>query len=386
MGPAKPDRPGWVAVGSLVARVHDRIVADGRRDFSRVGGSCDGAASSAGTRRFCRGPGLGIAWGARGGDIAGPRLNGTPNSPGSFRRAILSDGCLLLAAILWGSGFVVQRWIAPHLGPLTFNAARNLIALLAITPVVLMRWPRVEVGVGAVGWREAVAGALATGIPLAVGGWIQQAGIELTTAGNAGFVTGLYVVFVPVLAALAGARLPASTWPAAVLATVGLYLLSANGDWSLGRGDLLVLVSAVFWAVHVHAIGHFSRRIPAGLLTWLQLAAGTVLTLPMAAVREEVSWAGLMAVVGPLLYSGIVCGALAFTLQVAGQRAAPPAHAAVLLSFESVFAAVFGGLFLGERLGVRGGFGAALMLAGMLASQWAVLRGRRDPGPGAAPG
>lgn len=290
-----------------------------------------------------------------------------------------ADGCLLMAAILWGSGFVAQREISEHLGSLAFNAARNLIALAALTPFVLARLstvgPRPRPGL-----RLALAAAAATGAPLFLGGWVQQAGIAQTTAGNAGFITGLYVVLVPILTALMGTRLPASTWPAAALATGGMYLLSATERGTLGRGDLLVLVSAGFWAVHVLAIGHFSRRIDGYWLTWLQLAFATVFTVPLAAGLEPMDAGAFRRAALPLLYSGLLCGAFAFSLQIAGQRRAPPAHAAVLMSLEAVFAAAFGWVFLGERLVLRGWIGAGLMLAGMLVSQWPTLRGRRGIG------
>lgn len=305
--------------------------------------------------------------------------------PIGLRHTWLADGCLLMAALLWGSGFVAQRVISEHLGPLAFNGMRNLIALLALTPFVLRTGdplrptPRPP-------FRLALLAGLATGLPLFLGGWVQQAGIARTTAGKAGFITGLYVVLVPMIAALAGTRLPRSTWPAAALGTAGLYLLSATRDWSLGQGDLLVLVSAGCWAFHVHAVGHFSRRLGGQWLGWLQVLVATAFSLPLAFHMERPGLEALRATTLPLLYSGLCCGALAFGLQIAGQRHAPPPHAAILMSLESVFAALFGWLLLGERLGPRGALGATLMLAGMLVSQWPALRRRTTKGAAVATG
>ncbi len=300
-------------------------------------------------------------------------------------QTIRGDLFLLGAAVIWGSGFVAQRAIAEHVGSLTFNGFRNLIAMVALLPFVwLARRGNGARGGGTVpGRRLAWAAGAATGGAVFVGGWIQQLGIAQTTAGNAGFITGLYVVFVPLQAALVGARLPAATWPAALLATVGMYLLSASGDWTLGRGDLLVLVSAVIWGLHVHAVGYFARRVDALWLTWLQLAFATAFSLPLALASEPVTWDALRAAGGPLLYTGLAGGALAFTLQISGQRHAPPAHAAILMGLEAVFAAFFGWWLLDERLGGRGWVGAGLMLTGSLVSQWPVparVGGRRRPG------
>ena len=277
---------------------------------------------------------------------------------------------------------MAQRHISAHVGPVSFNAIRNLIALAALLPFVLLGARGSRPRHPFPGWRLALLAGAGTGGPVFVGGWIQQAGIALTTAGNAGFITGLYVVFVPLLAALAGIRMPRATWPAAGLAAVGMYLLSVQPGGGFARGDALVLVSAVIWALHVHAVGHFARKIDALWLAWLQLTFAAILGLPLAWATEPLSGDALRAAAWPLIYSGLAGGALGFTFQMAGQRHAPPAHAAVLLGLEGMFAALFGGWLLGERLGPRGWFGAMLMLAGSLVSQAHHLRARRpEPGP-----
>lgn len=298
----------------------------------------------------------------------------SPPTPPPDRTALRADLFLLLAAAIWGSGFVAQREISQHLGSLGFNAARNVIALLALTPFLLRRGSRARQPGPPHDWRLGLAAGAATGTLLFFGGWIQQAGIARTTAGNAGFVTGLYVIFVPLFAALLGARLPRTTWFAALLALSGMYLLSASERWTLGPGDVLVLISALVWAVHVHAVGHFATRLDGLRLTAWQLAFGVLWSVPFASLAEPVSWPALRASGWPLVYSGVVCGAFAFTLQIAGQRHAPPSHAALLMSLEAVFAALFGAWLLGERYGLRGLAGAALMLLGMLVSQWPQLR------------
>lgn len=307
-------------------------------------------------------------------------MNPTPAAPSaavapSGRHSPLGADLLLLsAALIWGSGFVAQRQASEHVGPLTFNAVRNLITMATLLPVVL-RWGRRPPPGGLALLPGLGAGAL-TGLALFAGGWLQQAGVAHTTAGNAGFITGLYVILVPLLAALGGARLGGYAWVAAGLATVGMYLLSATGSWTLGRGDGLVLVSAGFWSAHVLLIGRYAPRMNPLWLNWLQVAFAALLSLPPALFLESVSWAALWAAALPIGYAGVACGSIAFTFQILGQRHAPPAHAAILMSLEAVFAAVFGWLLLAETLGLRGLAGAALMLIGMLVSQWPQLRSR----------
>lgn len=308
------------------------------------------------------------------GQSASRFVNPDPRPSPKRRPALQGDLLLLAAAVIWGGGFVAQREASTHIGPLTFNAFRNLIAIVALLPAVL-RWGRHQPP-GAPGPVSRLAAGTIAGLTLFAGSWLQQAGVAHTTAGNAGFITGLYVVLVPVLAALGGARIPRVAWPAAGLATLGMYLLGATADWTLGRGDALVLGSAGFWSVHVLLVGRYAPRMNGLWLAWIQMAVTALLSLPLAAGLETIAWPPLRAALVPLLYAGVMGGALAFSFQVFGQRRSPPAHAAILMSLESVFAAIFGWLLLGEHLGPRGLLGAVLMLAGMFVSQWPQIRPR----------
>ena len=205
------------------------------------------------------------------------------------------------------------------------------------------------------------------------GAILQQAGLVWTTAGKAGFVTGLYVVLVPLAGLLWGQRPGWSRWLGAALAAAGLFLLSVTRSFTLERGDLLVLVGALFWTAHVHVLGWLSPRTRVVALSCVQFAVCSVLSGIVTLFTERVTVAALQAAAVPILYGGLVSVGVAYTLQVVAQRHAPPAHAAILLSLETVFAALGGWLVLGERLSPRGLAGCALMLAGMLCSQLPVL-------------
>jgi drug/metabolite transporter (DMT)-like permease len=199
---------------------------------------------------------------------------------------------------------------------------------------------------------------------------LQQAGLRYTTAGNAGFITGLYVVLIPVIQAVILKRpLRPTIWVAALLATVGLYLLSTGGRLSLKVGDLLELAGTIFWALHVIWIGHLVSQME-GLL----IAAGQYLTCGIASIGlglliEPGQAYGVFGAGWAILYTGIISVGLGYTLQIYGQKVAPPADAAILLSMEAVFAALFGWLFLNEALNAIQLFGCGIMLAGMLLAQ-----------------
>jgi drug/metabolite transporter (DMT)-like permease len=287
-----------------------------------------------------------------------------------FSQALKSDGVLLLTAFIWGFAFVAQRIGMDHIGPFMFNGVRFLLGALVLLPVFLRSRnaaasDRSPATGGPSGLR---AGAVAGGV-LFLGASLQQVGLVYTTAGNAGFITGLYVVIVPILGLALGARTTAGTWLGAVLAAAGLYLLSVTEALTIAYGDLLVLVGAFFWAIHVHLVDRFSSRMEASRLALFQYLACACLSLAVGLLTETTTLAGLKAASLPIFYGGALSVGVAYTLQIVGQRHAHPAHAAILLSLESVFAALGGWLILGEVMSIRSLLGCALMLGGMLLSQ-----------------
>jgi drug/metabolite transporter (DMT)-like permease len=207
------------------------------------------------------------------------------------------------------------------------------------------------------------------GLVLFAGASFQQVALVSTTAGNAGFITGLYVVLVPILGITLRQRTHTGTWIGAVLAAAGLYLLSVVEGLTLSPGDFLVLVGAVFWAVHVHLIGWLSPRHDPLRIAFLQFLICAMLSLIVSLVIEANTLGGYLAGAVPILYGGLLSVGIAYTLQVVAQRKAKPAHAAIILSLEAVFAALGGWILLGEVLTGRGLTGCALMFCGMLVSQ-----------------
>ncbi|MEN8006022.1 MAG: DMT family transporter [Candidatus Krumholzibacteriota bacterium] len=279
---------------------------------------------------------------------------------------------LLLAAAIWGFAFVAQRVGMRYVGPLTFNGVRFALGAAALMPLLMWgRRNRANSGAGdGPGDRALVIkGGIVAGLILFCGATLQQYGVVYTTAGKAGFITGLYVVFVPLLGLLVGYRTGRFVWAGAVAAAVGLYLLSAKGIVGIDPGDGLVLLGALFWAAHVLVIGRLSRRIAPVRLAVAQFTVVSVLSLLGAVVFETIEWVALRRAAIPILYAGLLSVAVAYTLQVVAQQRARPAHAAIILSFESVFAAFGGWWILSEGLSARGIIGCVLMLAGVLLAQ-----------------
>ncbi|HZW08300.1 MAG TPA: DMT family transporter, partial [Phycisphaerales bacterium] len=207
--------------------------------------------------------------------------------------------------------------------------------------------------------------------------WLQQAGVEHTTAARAGFFTGLYVLLVPPLGLVFGQRVAAGHVVGAAVAAWGLALLSGDLSGGLRPGDPLIIACAGLWALHVVITGRLAPRADAMRLAAVQFAIVGLLSGTLALVLERAGPGGIGRGALPLLYSGVFSIAVAFTLQIVGQRSAPPSHAAVLMSTEAVFAAALAIPLLGERLGRAEAAGCALILCGCVVSQ--LWPHRRSP-------
>ena len=275
---------------------------------------------------------------------------------------------LLLTAAIWGSAFVAQRAGMDHVGPFTFNGVRFALGGLSLLPLILLM-PKPAPSAGRGDPRALFVGGLLAGAALYFGASLQQVGLVHTTAGKAGFITGLYVVIVPLMGLFWRQRPDLGTWIGAALAAVGMYFLSVTHQFAISLGDFLVLIGAFFWAGHVLLLGWLSPRVDTLRLAMVQFLVCSVLSLGTAFAVETVALSGILDGALPILYGGLGSVGIAYTLQVVAQKDAKPAHAAIILSMESPFAALAGFFLLGEILHGRGLFGCALMLAGMLLSQ-----------------
>jgi drug/metabolite transporter (DMT)-like permease len=286
------------------------------------------------------------------------------------RRVYKADSLLMLTAIIWGGAFVAQRVGMDYVGPFTFNGVRFALGAFTLLPLALRGNKSKEEDLDKhFGSKQAILGGGLAGLVLFAGASLQQVGLIYTTAGKAGFITGLYVVIVPLLGMLW------KQWPGwgasagAFLAAVGLYFLSVTEEFNLAPGDAWELAGAFMWASHVLILGWLSPRVNVLKLACAQYAVCSCLSLLVAGCTETITAQGLMEATIPILYGGVMSVGIAYTLQVVAQKVAPPTHAAIILSLEAVFAALAGWLILGEVLTARGLFGCGLMLAGMIVSQ-----------------
>ena len=274
---------------------------------------------------------------------------------------------LLAAAAIWGFGFVAQRLGMNFLEPFAFNGVRFLLGSCSLLPLIWWfsrRRTSQLYGESSLPLAGVLAGAV-----LFIAASLQQVGLLYTTAAKAGFITGLYLILVPIFGLLLKHTTGITTWLGAILAVIGLYLLSINDDFSMSFGDMLQFIGALFWAIHILLIDHFSGRVSPLKLSAVQFMVCGLLSLGVSLLIETPTASAMLAGWQPILYAGLVSVGVAYTLQVVGQKSANPAHAAIILSLESVFAVLGGVWLLDETLTLRAWFGCGLMLAGMLLSQ-----------------
>ena len=283
---------------------------------------------------------------------------------------------LLLTSVIWGFGFIAQRLGMDHLGPYSFNVFRFALGALSLVPLVyfLRRKKKTPIRMGKPFW---IIGGLA-GLVLFGGATLQQVGLLYTTAGKAGFITGLYLVIVPLIGFCLRQKIDKLTIAGALIATYGLYLLSMNENLTLGRGDTLVLIGAFFWAVHVQVVGYAAKyKLDALKLAVLQYLICAGLNLILALFLEEFSVQATIDGSWAILYAGLVSVGVAYTLQIVAQKHVDPSRAAIILSLEAVFAVLAGWLMLEELLNSRESWGCILMFAGMMLSQMPGLGKKR---------
>jgi drug/metabolite transporter (DMT)-like permease len=294
------------------------------------------------------------------------------------RRRVDAATLLLLTPVLWGATFPATKIALRRLPVPTFMAWSRTLGFLAILALIpLIR--RAGSGHGR-RFREVLGPGVVLGALMFVGYLLQTEGQARTTATNAGFITGLYVVFAPILAAaLLRDRVPGAVWIAVLMSLVGLSLLSVQDleQIRLRAGDLLVLAGAVGWAGHITAVGYFSPRFPPWMLSLAQMGAASLFHIALATTTGiRLSDAGSLDVWPLLVITGLLGSGVAFTIQVLAQQTVTPGRAVVLLAGETLFAAFFAAIWLGERLEIHQWLGAILVLAAMAYSELSARRPR----------
>ena len=293
-----------------------------------------------------------------------------------MQKGVYNRGAIIMlwiTAAIWGFAFVAQRAGMEFIGPFTYNGIRFLLGSASLVPLIL--WMKYKKKSQSAKQKKILKGGLLVGIVLFLGASLQQAGMVYTTAGKAGFITGFYVILVPIIGFFIGQHITRILWMGAFIALAGLYLLTIDGPFVLQYGDLLILLSAFFWAIHVQLINKLVDTHAALPLAAFQFAICGILSLSTAFIFETITIETIFQATWPLLYGGLMSVGIAYTMQVVAQQHVHPVYATIILSFESVFAVIGGWLLLNEILSLRNLAGCLLMLAGMIMVQvWGSKR------------
>lgn len=283
---------------------------------------------------------------------------------------------LLITALIWGAAFVAQSVGMDYIGPFTFSAARDVIAIVVLIPVILLFTDKRADGTYPPILQQlkpdriTLIGGAWCGLVLGAADTLQQVGISMTTAGKAGFITALYIILVPLLGRFMGRKFPRIIVICVALAIAGFYLLCINGDFQVSFGDFLVLCCAVFFALHILVIDHFLLKKANSIkLSWVQFATAFLFSGTLTVLFEQPDWSALWAAKWPLLYAGGLSSGVAYTLQIVGQKYTEPTTATLIMSLESVFAALSGWLILGEVMTAKELTGCVLVFAAVILAQ-----------------
>ncbi len=287
-----------------------------------------------------------------------------------------SNILLLLTAFIWGSAFVAQKSGMDYIEPFTYNGIRTFIGGLVLIPVIIFFTKKNNRQNGTEEKvfdfekdKIAIIGGICCGLALFVASSLQQFGVSYTTAGKAGFITTLYVVFVPILSLLLRKKVRPIMWVCVALGAVGLYLLCmTDASFSLQFGDMLVLLCAVAFAVHILVIDHFSPKADGVKISCVQFLVSGVLGIICMFIFETPDLGNILACWLPILYAGVLSCGVAYTLQVVAQADADPTAASLILCLESVFAVISGAILLHESMSPRELMGCAVIFAAVIIS------------------
>ncbi len=284
------------------------------------------------------------------------------------KTTLKSSLLLLLTAVIWGVAFVAQSAGMDYVGPFTFNAVRSIIGGMVLIPCIFLLdhgKPKQNIG----SRRDLVIGGICCGVFLAVASSFQQFGIQRTSVGKAGFITALYILLVPLLGLLFRKRVSGKVWLAVGIAVVGMYLLCVTEGFSIAFGDLLVMVCALLFAIHILVIDYFSPRADGVRLSCIQFFTCGILCSIGMFIFEKPSFQQILTAWMPILYAGVMSCGVAYTCQIIGQRDTDPTVASLILSLESVISVLAGWLLLHQSLSLRELGGCALVFCAILLAQ-----------------
>lgn len=274
---------------------------------------------------------------------------------------------LFLASFLWGMAFIFQSLASGKIGPIYFTGIRMLLGFVVLIPFLIKVFKKHK------GDKEyfktAFLGGFVCGLTTAVPSILQQIGLIYTTAGKAGFITSLYILFVPLLSIVLGKKVSLKTWLCIAAATAGAFLLCGNASGKINKGDLYIFICALLFAIQIMCIDHFVAKLEGIDLSSLQFLFAGIISLIVAVFTETLEFADIKASIIPILYTGIISCAVAYSLQVIGQKYVAPAKATLPLSLENAWSAVGGAMFLHQYMNLRELSGCVVLFAAVLIAQ-----------------
>lgn len=279
---------------------------------------------------------------------------------------------LLLTAFIWGTAFVAQSVGMDYLEPFTFNGVRCLIGAIALLPCIWFfnRGKEKENKINDENAkRDLIKGGIACGILLFAASSLQQIGLVYTAAGKAGFITAFYIVLVPVFGIFLHKKIGWKVWTAVAIALAGLYFLCITEAFSIGVGDIYVLLCALIFSVHILVVDHYAPKVDGVKLSCIQFLVAGIVSIPFMLILESPKMGNMMTSWFPLIYAGVFSCGIAYTLQILGQKNVNPAIASLILSLESCFSVLSGWVILGERLSARETIGCIMMFAAIILAQ-----------------
>jgi drug/metabolite transporter (DMT)-like permease len=293
-----------------------------------------------------------------------------------------SNIILFITAFIWGSAFVAQK-VGGEIGPFTYNGVRTLLGGLVLIPAVILSdradsgWQSSTPEERRVQWKIVLTGGLLCGLMHFIASNLQQVGIEHTTASKAAFITSLYAIIVPIISVFIGKKIRALVWVSCLISVAGLYLISMKGShFTLQFGDLLVLCCALFFALQILVIDHFSPKCNGVKMSCIQfLFSGTAGIICMF-IFENPNLGAILHCWLPIVYGGVFSTGIAYTLQIIGQKNTPATEASLILCLEAVFGALTGTILLHELLSPREYLGCALIFGAVVLSQMPSDPGR----------
>lgn len=280
---------------------------------------------------------------------------------------------LLLTATIWGVAFVAQSVGMDYVGGFTFNMARSLIGSAVLLPVIWFMGrnssKKAEETQGSSSRKDLLWGGLACGILMCLASNFQQFGIKYTTVGKAGFITACYIVLVPILGLFLKKKCSPFIWLAVAMSVAGLYLLCITDGFSIGKGDILVLICAVLFSFHILVIDYYSPKVDGVKLSCIQFLVCGILSGIPALIFEKPEMCAVLTAWQPILYAGVMSCGVAYTLQIIGQKNMNPTVASLILSLESCISVLAGWVILGQQLSAREIAGCVIMFAAIILAQ-----------------